>query len=824
MTGCAVGLTAGAAAAHEPQAISTASTAIAIVLATVGLLAAGMAAGWRWRSRWLRRAAQRRDGAILAAATDAVVTADADQRVVGFNAAAERMFGVSAAAMLGAPLDRLLPARYRPRHAAGLEAAARRGGVRPAVSRPEGLVGLRADGEEFPIDASFSYAEVDGQKLFTAILRDATERRRLDADLRQSERQLRLFIENAPAAIAMLDRDMRYLYASRRWMADFQVQWEDVVGRSHYEVFPEISDEWKAIHRRCLAGAVERCDEDRFERGDGRVDWVTWEIRPWLDDSGAVGGIIIMSELVTSRRRAEDALRESEERWRTLVNLLPDALLILQDDRVTYVNQRALQLWRAERADQLVGRRAEELLPTAEPAALAALQRRSRIGGPAPIWETSIAALDGSAVPVETSAAVVSAEGGLLTQVVVRDVTERTQREARIRVQEALLRETGHIARVGGWSLDVGTGEVIFTEEVARIHGVPTGPAMSNAAVGLQFYPGASGTRLAAALSAAITSGTGYDLQLELATATGSRWVRTIGHPVAEHGRVVRVNGSVQDITEQIEAAAEIRQLNAELEQRVRRRTAELEAANRDLEAFSYSVSHDLRAPLRAVDGFADILLDDYAAQLPDEAARHLRVIRNGTQRMAALIEDLLRFARLGRQPLATARVDTRAQVEEALAQLGLPIAGREIALEVGELPDARGDAGLLRQVWMNLIGNAIKYSRDRPVAHIAIGAQRQTDGSTAYFVRDDGVGFDMRYAGKLFGVFQRLHRVDEFEGTGVGLAIVRRIVERHGGRVWCEAAEGRGATFLFTLCEPPRAAASSDDAAGLPAPVAIAS
>jgi light-regulated signal transduction histidine kinase (bacteriophytochrome) len=253
------------------------------------------------------------------------------------------------------------------------------------------------------------------------------------------------------------------------------------------------------------------------------------------------------------------------------------------------------------------------------------------------------------------------------------------------------------------------------------------------------------------------------------------------------------------DNTARRKAEEAVRQLYAELEQRVIQRTAELEAANKELEAFSYSVSHDLRTPLRAVDGYSQAVLEDYGPQLPEEGRRYLQTIREGAQRMGALIDDLLTFARLNRQELNKQTIDTGSLVHGALDELGSPWPDRQVEILVGNLPASSGDPALLKQVWLNLFSNALKYTRKRKKSVVTIGCMK-TNGADTFFVRDNGTGFDMRYADKLFGVFQRLHRAEDYEGTGVGLAIVQRIVHRHGGRVWADAAIDCGATFYFTL------------------------
>ena len=265
-------------------------------------------------------------------------------------------------------------------------------------------------------------------------------------------------------------------------------------------------------------------------------------------------------------------------------------------------------------------------------------------------------------------------------------------------------------------------------------------------------------------------------------------WVSPI---LGADGKPERLLSLARDITE-------LKQSEQELQQR----EVQLQEANKQLESFAYSVSHDLRAPLRAITGFSRILMEDYAAQLAPEVVRHLRIIDENTRQMGCLIDDLLTFSRLSRQPLSKQQVSMERLVAEVVDEVrAADSASRPVEVRVGELPSCQADPGLLRQVWVNLISNAFKYTRRCEAATIDIGCLRDAGAQgPIYFIKDNGTGFDMQYADKLFGVFQRLHRAEEYEGTGVGLAIVQRVVQRHGGRVWAEAQVDKGATFFFTL------------------------
>ncbi len=277
-------------------------------------------------------------------------------------------------------------------------------------------------------------------------------------------------------------------------------------------------------------------------------------------------------------------------------------------------------------------------------------------------------------------------------------------------------------------------------------------------------------------------------------------WVNTIKTPLKnDDGNVIGLLGIFWEITERKNAEAKIKQWNESLEQRVIERTEQLETANKELEAFSYSISHDLRAPLRHIGGFVDLLIKNNSAQLDETGLSYLNTISSSSYKLGNLIDALLTFSRLSRGEMKRIKISSKSLVTRVLKTFRDEMAGRNIEINMSELPDTIGDEDLINQVWVNLISNALKYSQKKEKAVIDIGSKVEND-KTIFFIKDNGAGFDMKYASKLFGVFQRLHKARDFEGIGIGLANVNRIVLRHGGKCWAEGEEGKGAVFFFSL------------------------
>jgi PAS domain S-box-containing protein len=487
-------------------------------------------------------------------------------------------------------------------------------------------------------------------------------------------------------------------------------------------------------------------------------------------------------------------MHASEERFRALAETANDAIITSDErGRIVYLNGSAQRLF-GYTAGEAVGQPLTLLMPERFHEAHERGLRRFLSTGEARVVGRTVELAgrrrDGSEFPVELSLAASRAADGVSFTAIIRDITERKQAEALLERHRQELQD--FVDTMSNLNAKVATdGAILLANRTARqafgleMEELPRANFLEGewwafdpevqARVRDAFQRACAGERVNYD-ERLFVHGSVVDINLGLVPVKGP------------DGKVLYVVAEGHDVT-----------LLKRSEKAVAERTAQLEAANQGLESFSYSVSHDLRAPLRAIDGFSRMLLEDHGHELGEEPRRLLGIIRANTARMGQLIDDLLTFSRLSRKQVQALPIDMGRLVAGVVEDLR---ADERSRIVVGALLPCLGDGALLRQVWTNLIGNALKFSRGRPWPRVEVGSRR-AGGETVYLVRDNGVGFDMAYAGHLFGVFQRLHRPEEFEGTGVGLAIVKRIVDRHGGRVWAEAQPGEGATFYFALpCE----------------------
>ncbi len=655
------------------------------------------------------------------------------------------------------------------------------------------------DGRLIPVEIIANYIDFGGRELDCAVVRDITERKRMEKALRESEEHYRIFIENLPIGVYRTTPGPKgkYLIVNSYFLRMFGYSsFEDLAEKASVSDAYVNPAERKNFSDNLLAkGRVDRV-ELRLKRSDGTPLWGAVTASLAYDKNGEAYFDCVIED-ITERKQAE----MTATHFGHVLDASLNEIYIFDANTFHFIqaNQGA-QKNLGYSMMELQNLTPMDLKPEFTWESFAKLVAPLLDGEQDQIqFETFHRRKDGSTYPVEVHLQLSTYGTNRVFVAVVLNMTERKQVEAKLQASEARYRAVieSQVDLISRYLPD--TTLTFVNDAYCHFFGKAREELL-----------GESYLFMIAPEYREVVRKETEDLAKNPRPLVGEyvnyrydgqeRWIQWAVQCIGdENGRTVEIQAVGRDITERKLAEQEISRLNEALEQRVIERTAQLEAANKELEAFSYSVSHDLRAPLRAVDGFSRILLEDHASQLPEEINRLLKIIRENTQQMGKLIDDLLAFSRLNRQPLNKQIVNNMDLVHQVLKTLQGDLEGRQVEIEIGDLPGCQGDPTLLRQVWMNLLSNALKFTRERDVAHIEIGCEER-DQEQVFFVKDNGVGFDMQYAHKLFGVFQRLHRADKFEGTGVGLAIVQRIIHRHGGRVWTEAEPNVGAGFYFVI------------------------
>jgi len=625
------------------------------------------------------------------------------------------------------------------------------------------------------------------------------------ADDRVSEITCRAVFERAATGIFVADPQGRYIEVNPRGC--------EMLGYSRAEILTMriqdlIAPEDQAVQPLHLTevSAGQAITSERFLRCKNG-ERLPVEISSSLLPGGCFLGIV---RDLRQRKKVEEALRKSEERYRFLFENNPHPMWVYDLATLAFlaVNEAAVRKYGYSRAEFLRMtiadiRPAEDLHRLQEDLA----QQRPDIQHTSS-WRHVLK--DGQIIDVDIHSHTLKFDGKDAALVTAQDVTERRQMEEAMRTLNAKLEQriaertrslNENMQFVQLILANTASGIVVYDETGQCVMTNETAAAIIGAtqeqvlAQNFHHIPSWKKSKLYEYALVALSTGQMQQTDVHIVTSFGKEvWINCRFTAFTSGGQP-HLLLTLNDITERLQHEDEIEQLNHVLQAH----TTKLEAANQELEAFSYSISHDLRAPLRIIDGYTRLLLEEHSQQLDAEGQRFGHTIRENTRRMGHLIEDLLAFSRVGRMEMARTGIDMQTLVQTVFEELTTPEERQHVAFSVTHLPPAQGDPRLIHQVWSNLIANAVKFSARRANPRIEVDYQL-TAAEQIYLVRDNGAGFDMNYAHKLFGVFQRLHSSEEYEGTGAGLAIVQRIIHRHGGRVWAEGAPDQGATFYFAL------------------------
>jgi len=624
---------------------------------------------------------------------------------------------------------------------------------------------------------------------------DITDRKAAQLAIEKERNTLKTLIETIPDVVFMKDLEGRYITCNHRFEEMMMEKQSNLIGRTDYDFFAkEIAETFRYFDRKAIeSGKPERNLESVVFKNDGHVELLETIKTPVFNSDGSLLGVLGVARDITIVHRVEEALKEREVIFSSIVNQAKDSIALVDIKTARFVEFNAnahesLGYTREEFAVMGVANIEAKQKPLE---VLENLRRLADMGNS--VFETRHRHKNGGQLDVRVSCSVINIRSKQYLSAIWSDITEQKRLQQVLNEKNLIFQSLMDNSPVYIYFKDHQSKYLYVSRNFEQFYGRPL-----NEIIGFDAHKFANeqeAKKIIRQDKEIMQSG-----QVSVNDwSENDRYFTTIKFPIKQVDNPPMLIGFIIDITERKTAENEIRRLNETLERRVEERTAELKAVNKELEAFAYSISHDLRAPLRAIDGFTGILVEDFAKGLGKDGYGICMTINENAKRMGQLIDDLLAFSRLSRSELAFSLVNMKKLAIAVYNDIVTTADRPKINFVVDDLPPINGDYSMMRQVWMNLISNAVKFTSHSPHPDIHISGNSE-NGWSHFTIRDNGAGFNMKYAGKLFGVFQRLHSLKEYEGTGVGLAIVQRIIARHNGTITANAEVGKGAAFTFDI------------------------
>jgi len=758
---------------------------------------------------------------IFNAAPDAVIVINEEGAIVKWNPKAEVLFGWKAEEVMGKLLaETIIPHRYREAHKKGIKHFLQTG-EGPVLNKAIEIHAINKNNIEFDAALSISPTVVNDKYLFIGFIRDITDRKQAEALIQKQKQDIQDFIDSMSTLSVKLSTAGKILMVNKIALQASGLSMEELLKTNFTEgqwwtFNPEVHTRVREVFKKACSGTAINYDENIFVFG--HVLTINFSLIPILKPDGSVDYIVGEGRDITAQKKAEEKIKESEHMFSTLFYKSPIMKAIAEAPTGRYIEVNdAFADFFEQPKEEILGKTSLELNMLVHSEERDKILKNLQRDGFARDVETQINSKNGKTRWVSTSIDAINLNGKDCFLTAAIDITARKEAEDKVRQMnlelenrvEEKTRETIQSEKRFRNLIENSTDIISLTDQNFKaLYRSPSAERLTGwtneeweKLGGVELFNPDDFARMKILMKEILKNPhKQFHLTFRHRHKDGHYiWLDGMMTNMLHDETIKAIVFNLRNVTANKEAEEEIKTLNESLEKKVIERTAQLEAVNKELEAFTYSVSHDLRAPLRIIDGYTEMLVSDYQNKLDEEAKRMFGIITGNVRKMGQLIDDLLNLSQTGRKELLLYPADMNKLVQSIIdEQLSLN-EENPADIKIETLLPAECDSGLLQQVWSNLISNAIKYSGKQEKPVIRINSFRQ-NGEIIYQIKDNGVGFDMKYAGQLFGVFQRLHKATEFEGTGVGLALVKRIVAKHNGRVWAESEPGKGAVFFFSL------------------------